>query len=215
MPWLDRVGAVLQVWYPGQQFGTALAGVLFGDSRSGRPAAGHVPGERRAGPGAAVAAGALPRRQQRERYDEGIFVGYRFYDRFGRTPLFPFGFGLSYARFLFDDLHVRTHGSDVVATVRVRNISDRAGSTVAQAYVSFPAAAGEPPRQVEGFEKVRLGPGRHTKVTFRLDPANDLGVFDESAHAFVVAPGRYTLAVRVVAGPRGAGAVRGPARGRR
>jgi beta-glucosidase len=129
-----------------------------------------------------------------ERYDEGIFVGYRFYDQFGQRPLFPFGYGLSYARFRFDDLDLRRRGDDVVATVRVRNVSDRPGSAVAQAYVTMPQAAGEPPRQLKGYEKVQLGPGRGARVTFRLAPS-DLSVYDETARRFVVVPGRYTLAV--------------------
>jgi hypothetical protein len=76
------------------------------------------------------------------------FRGFRFYDRFGQRRLFPFGHGLSYARFRFDDLSARTSRGDrhVVATVRVRNTSARAGSTIAQAYVTFPPAADEPPQ---------------------------------------------------------------------
>src|SRR4051794_23836747 len=195
MPWLDRVGAVLQVWYPGQQFGTALAGVLFGDADPGGRLPVTFPASDDQGPAPPSRPERYPGVNGAERYDEGIFVGYRFFDQVGETPLFPFGYGLSYARFRFEDLDVRRRGDDVVARVRVRNVGDRAGSTVAQAYVSFPAAAGEPPRQLKGFEKVRLGPGRHADVTFRLHPANDLSVFDEASHRFVVVPGRYTLAV--------------------
>jgi beta-glucosidase len=196
MPWLDRVGAVLQAWYPGQQFGAALAGVLFGDADPGGRLPVTFPASDDQGP-------APPGRPERypgvggvERYDEGIFVGYRFYDEFGRRPLFPFGYGLSYADFRIGHLRVRADRSSgaVVATARVTNRSDRAGSTVAQAYVTFPRAAGEPPRQLKGYEKVRLGPGRSERVTFRLEPA-DLSIFDERAHRPVVVPGRYTLAV--------------------
>jgi beta-glucosidase len=197
MPWLDRVGAVVQSWYPGQQFGAALARVLFGDADPGGRLPVTFPASDDQGP-------APPSRPERypgvngvERYDEGIFVGYRFYDQAGRRPLFPFGHGLSYARFRFDDLDVNTRrgGREVVARVRVRNVSARAGTTVAQAYVTFPAAAGEPPLQLRGYEKVRLGPGRSARVTFRLDAASDLAVFDEGAKRFVVPDGRYTISV--------------------
>ena len=75
----------------------------------------------------------------------------------GQRPLFAFGHGLSYARFRFDDLRVFRHGTDVLATVRVTNVSGRAGSTVAQAYVGFPRDTGEPPQQLKGYEKVTLG----------------------------------------------------------
>jgi beta-glucosidase len=195
MPWLDRVGAVLQVWYPGQQYGAALAGVLFGDADPGGRLPVTFPANDEQGPAPASRPERFPGVNGRVRYDEGIFVGYRFYDQVGQQPLFPFGFGLSYARFRFDDLDVDRRGDDIVARVRVRNVSDRAGSAVAQGYVSFPRAAGEPPWQLKGYEKVRLAPGRSARVTFRLHPENDLGVFDEAAHRFVVVPGRYTLAV--------------------
>jgi beta-glucosidase len=195
MPWLDRVGAVLQVWYPGQQYGAALAGVLFGDADPGGRLPVTFPANDEQGPAPASRPERFPGVNGTVRYDEGIFVGYRFYDQVGQQPLFPFGFGLSYARFRFDDLDVDRRGDDIVARVRVRNVSDRAGSAVAQGYVSFPRAAGEPPWQLKGYEKVRLAPGRSARVTFRLHPENDLGVFDEAAHRFVVVPGRYTLAV--------------------
>ena len=82
----------------------------------------------------------------------------------------------------------------MTATTRVTNTSRRSGSTVAQAYLSFPRSAGEPPRQLKGYEKVQLAPGRSALVTFRLGRA-DLAYFDEGAHRQVVADGRYTLAV--------------------
>ena len=89
----------------------------------------------------------------------------------------------------------------MTATTRVTNTSRRAGSTVAQAYLSFPRSAGEPPRQLKGYEKVQLAPGRSAVVTFRLDRA-DLAYFDEGAHRQVVADGRYTLSVgQLVARP--------------
>jgi beta-glucosidase len=74
--------------------------------------------------------------------------------------------------------------------VRVRNVSDRAGSTVAQAYVSPPRATGEPPRRLDGYEKVRLGPGQSARATFALGP-DDLSFYNGAAHGFVVAPGRF------------------------
>jgi beta-glucosidase len=129
-----------------------------------------------------------------QRYDEGIFVGYRWYDQFGQRPLFPFGYGLSYADFRFGDVRVNADRDGVVAWTRVTNTSRRAGSTVAQAYLSFPRSAGEPPRQLKGYEKVRLGPGRSAVVAFHLDRA-DLAYFDERSHLPVIADGRYTLSV--------------------
>ena len=108
MPWLDRVDAVLQAWYPGQQFGAALAAVLFGDSDPGRPPARHVPGRRRPqGPAPPTRPERYPGVDGVQRYDEGLLVGYRWYDQVGQRPLFPFGYGLSYASFRLRDLDLR------------------------------------------------------------------------------------------------------------
>jgi beta-glucosidase len=179
MPWLHRVDAVLQAWYPGQQFGTALASVLFGDSDPGGRLPITFPASDSQGPAPPTRPERYPGVNGEVHYDEGLLVGYRWYDATGQRPLFPFGYGLSYASFRFSGL--RLNGD--VATVRVTNISHRAGSTVAQAYLSFPRSAGEPPRQLKGYEKVALGPGRSTVVSFRLDPAD------------LATPGRYTLYV--------------------
>ena len=179
MPWLHRVGAVLQAWYPGQQFGTALAAVLFGDSDPGGRLPITFPASDSQGPAPTTRPERYPGIDNVVHYDEGLLVGYRWYDATGQRPLFPFGYGLSYADFRFRDL--RVNGD--VATVHVSNVSGRAGSTVAQAYLSFPRSAGEPPRQLKGYEKVALGPGRSTVVSFRLDPAD------------LATPGRYTLYV--------------------
>jgi beta-glucosidase len=195
MPWLHRVDAVLESWYPGQQFGTALASVLFGDSDPGGRLPVTFPASDQQGPAPASRPERYPGVNGDVHYDEGILVGYRWYDATGQRPLFGFGYGLSYADFRFGDLRVKT-GNDgsVVATTRVTNASHRMGSTVAQAYLSFPRAAGEPPRQLKGYEKVHLAPGRSTVVAFHLRPA-DLAYFDERAGRPVVADGRYTLFV--------------------
>jgi beta-glucosidase len=194
MPWLHHVEAVLQAWYPGQQFGTALASVLFGDNDPGGRLPITFPASDAQGPAPPTRPERYPGVNGEQRYDEGIFVGYRWYDQFRQRPLFPFGYGLSYANFRFGDLRVRPDHGGVVATTRVTNTSRRAGSTVAQAYLSFPRLAGEPPRQLKGYEKVRLGPGQSVVVSFRLDRA-DLAYYDEGAQRQVVADGRYALLV--------------------
>jgi beta-glucosidase len=194
MPWLNHVEAVLQSWYPGQQFGTALASVLFGDSDPGGRLPVTFPASDGQGPAPRTRPERYPGVNGEERYDEGIFVGYRWYDQFRQQPLFPFGYGLSYADFRFGDLRVRSDHGGVVATTRVTNTSRRAGSTVAQAYLSFPRSAGEPPRQLKGYQKVHLEPGQSAVVSFRLDRA-DLAHYDERAHRQVVADGRYALFV--------------------
>ena len=194
MPWLNHVEAVLQAWYPGQQFGAALASVLFGDSDPGGRLPVTFPATDAQGPAPTTRPERYPGVNGEQHYDEGIFVGYRWYDQFHQRPLFPFGYGLSYADFRFGDVRLRFDRGGVTASTRVTNTSRRAGSTVAQAYLSFPRSTGEPPRQLKGYEKVELGPGQSAVVSFRLDRA-DLSYYDEGAHRQVVADGRYTLSV--------------------
>jgi beta-glucosidase len=194
MPWRQHVEAVLQAWYPGQQFGAALASVLFGDSDPGGRLPVTFPASDAQGPAPPTRPERYPGVNGEQRYDEGIFVGYRWYDQFRQQPLFPFGYGLSYADFRFGDVRLRLDRNGVTASTRVTNTSRRAGSTVAQAYLSFPRSAGEPPRQLKGYEKVQLGPGRSAVVSFRLD-RSDLASFDARAHRQLVAAGRYTLSV--------------------
>ena len=170
MPWLHHVEGVLEAWYPGQQFGAALASVLFGDSDPGGRLPITFPAGDAQGPAPPTRPERYPGVNGEQRYDEGIFVGYRWYDQFRQQPLFPFGYGLSYADFRFRDLRVSVDHGVVTASARVTNTSRRAGSTVAQAYLSFPRSAGEPPRQLKGYEKVQLEPGRSAVVTFRPRP---------------------------------------------
>ncbi len=191
MPWLDRVDAVLQPWYPGQQFGAALASVLYGDSDPGGRLPVTFPASDEQGP-------APPSRPERypgvngvERYDEGLLVGYRWYDATGQRPLFPFGYGLSYSHSVFNDLRVLSDRDGVVASVRVMNVGDRAAVAVPQLYVAFPRATGEPPWQLKGYEKLALAPHESRRVFFHLD-RSDLTIWNGRP---VVPDGRYQLAV--------------------
>jgi beta-glucosidase len=191
MPWLDRVGAVLEAWYPGQQFGTALAAVLFGDSDAGGRLPVTFPASDEQGPAPPSQPERYPGVNGEEHYDEGLLVGYRWYDATGQRPLFPFGYGRSYAHFVFRDLHVRREGGGLVASIRIANVSDRTGSAAPQLYMAYPRDAGEPPWQLKGFDKVTLAPHESTRVVFRVDAA-DLTIFDGGP---VIPRGRYRLAV--------------------
>ncbi len=194
MPWLDRVGAVLQVWHPGQQLGEALAAVLFGDADPG----GRLPVTFPAAPeqGPVTRPEQFPGVAGDARYDEGILVGYRWYDQHGADPLFPFGHGLSYADLGYGPPRVEVDrgGQSVAVSVDVVNAGDRDGSDVAQLYVAMPPAAAAPPLQLRGFAKVRLAKGAGTTVTFELTP-EDLAAYDETAGRWVTHDGRYTVRV--------------------
>jgi beta-glucosidase len=194
MPWLPDVDAVLEGWYPGQQFGTAIAAVLFGDVDPGGRLPVTFPASDEQGPAPPSQPEHYPGVNGDERYDEGLGVGYRWYDATGQRPLYPFGYGLSYA-----DIHVSDVKADydsrsgtATASVRVKNTSHRAGSAVLELYLASPPAAHEPPKQLKGYERVQLAGKDSASVTFRLD-RNDLSYFDENANRWAVAPGSYAV----------------------
>jgi beta-glucosidase len=191
MPWLRDVDAVLQAWYPGQQFGAALAAILFGDADPGGRLPVTYPADDAQGPAPPTRPERYPGVSGDERYDEGIFVGYRWYDEFRQRPLFPFGYGLSYAHFRLGGLRVHSGGRDVDASLRVTNLSRRVGSEVVQLYLASPPSAGEPPRQLKGYAKLALDPGQSRRVDLRLR-RRDLASYD---NGWFVPRGRYTILV--------------------
>jgi beta-glucosidase len=192
MPWLDQVAAVLQVWYPGEQFGTALARVLFGDEDPGGRLPVTFPAH--AGQGPVQTAGQYPGTGGVATYSEDILVGYRFFAANDQQPLFPFGHGLSFARFSYSDLTLARSGDDEIRlSFGVVNNSPRPGHEVAQLYLRCPEAAGEPPLQLKGFQRVHLSAGERREVTFTLTSA-DLAAWNDPA-GWTVHPGRYEVLV--------------------
>ena len=189
MPWRDDVGAILQGWYGGQANGAALAAVLFG----ARDPGGRLPVTFPASEADLPTAGDPSRYPgtagQNVFYREGVLVGYRWYDARGIAPAYPFGFGLSYTRFAYDDLQVEG-GDPLVVTARVANTGDRPGTEVAQLYVGIPAAPGldQPPSQLKGAQRVRLAPGASERVRFTLD-ARARSTWDPARRAWVRPPG--------------------------
>jgi beta-glucosidase len=129
-------------------------------------------------------------------YSEGIDVGYRWYDSKSLTPLFPFGYGLSYTNFSFSNLHVGslTAGGAATVTATVTNTGSRSGADVAQLYVTDPSASGQPPLQLEGFQRVNLAAGASTTVTFTLTQQN-LQYWNSSSNAWATSTGNYTVSV--------------------
>jgi beta-glucosidase len=182
MPWLGAAGAVLDAWYPGQSNGTALADVLFGKVDP----SGHLPVTFPASLSQVPAStpAQWPGVNGQVQYSEGLDVGYRWYDAKGLTPLFPFGFGLSYTRFRFSDLRVTPRGtnglSDVRVSATITNTGDRAGADVAQLYLGDPTSTGEPPRQLVDFQRVSLPPGGSARVQFTITP-RDTWWWDQNA----------------------------------
>jgi beta-glucosidase len=192
MPWLDDVAAVLQVWYPGEQFGTALASVLFGDEDPGGRLPVTFPAH--AGQGPVQAVEQYPGIDGVATYTEDILVGYRFFAANNQQPSFPFGHGLSFARFGYENLRIRRTGSgEIHVSFDIVNTSPRPGHEVAQLYLRCPDQAAEPPLQLKGFQRVRLGAGERRVVTFTLT-STDLAAWSDPA-GWTVHPGGYEVLI--------------------
>jgi beta-glucosidase len=192
MPWLDEVAAVLQVWYPGEQFGTALASVLFGDEDPGGRLPITFPAH--AGQGPVQAVEQYPGIGGVATYTEDIGVGYRFFAANNQQPSFPFGHGLSFARFAYEDLRIRRPGpGEIQVSFGIVNTSPRPGHEVAQLYLRCPDQAAEPPLQLKGFQRVQLGAGERRAVTFALT-STDLAAWSDPA-GWTVHPGSYEVLI--------------------
>jgi beta-glucosidase len=218
MPWINQVSSVVDAWYPGESNGTALASVLFGQTDPG----GHLPVTFPTSLSQVPAStpAQFPGTGGEVQYSEGIDVGYRYYDATNETPLFPFGYGLSYTSFRYSNLsvtpgHVQNStsnpgtpacdcngesGRQVTVSATVTNTGSVAGSDVAQLYLNDPAAAGEPPRQLKGFKKVTLKPGQSTTVHFTLT-GQDLSYWDDAANGWVLPDGTFGVYVGDSSGP--------------
>ncbi|OLE21549.1 MAG: hypothetical protein AUG44_27250 [Actinobacteria bacterium 13_1_20CM_3_71_11] len=195
MPWVDSVPAVLEAWYPGEEDGNALAAILCGDVNPSGKLPVTFPRTETQTP--VSTPDRWPGVNGTAHYSEGLQVGYRWYDAQGQDPLFPFGYGLSYTTFAFRHLTVTpllVPGGQVLVGVDVTNTGTRAGTEVAQVYVSDPATAGEPPKQLKGFQKVTLQPGQTRHVTFRLDE-RAFSVWDSTAQQWTTVTGRYRVSV--------------------
>lgn len=207
MPWLDAVAAVLAAWYPGQKGGEAIARILFGAvNPSGRlpitfPATdGQAPRPLPAGleqlreRDARIAAGEKhpPIAPFAVDYHEGANVGYRWYEVSGQTPLFPFGFGLSYTAFRHADLEVDSCAHAV--SVGVENVGDRAGVETVQVYVRARDSQGLATWRLAGFVRVALEPGEARTVRLELEPRT-YSVWDSKGRAWRLAEARYPVAI--------------------
>jgi len=190
MPWVDQAPSILQAWYPGEEDGNALAALLFGDvNPSGKLPVTFPRAEKQTPIGASPE--LWPGVNGVVQYAEGLQVGYRWYDAQNEQPLFPFGYGLSYTSFGFRQLSVARSGR---VTVEVTNTGRRTGAEVVQAYVTSPAAAGEPAPQLKAFAKVTLRPGQTRRVTLQLD-RRAFQIWDSAAQRWTTVPGRYRIAV--------------------
>ncbi|QYZ68717.1 beta-glucosidase [Neotabrizicola shimadae] len=196
MPWIGQARAVLQAWYPGQECGNAIADVLFGDAEPGGRLAQTFPVRWQDNPTHSQDPLVYPGLDGHVRYDEGLFIGYRHYDRQNILPLFPFGHGLGYTTFAMSDLTASAPDASGAVTARltVTNTGARAGSTVVQLYLR-PAKApvDRPDRELKAFAKLHLAAGEAREVTLTLPP-RAFAYYDVAQGDWAIAPGAYTLA---------------------
>ena len=187
--WLDRVPVLLETWYAGQEGGHALAEILFGDVNP----SGHLPAtfEKRAEDNPTYANYYPSADSKRVLYKEGIFVGYRGYEQNHVEPLFPFGFGLSYTTFKFENLKV----TPTEATFDVTNTGTRKGADVAQLYVSEDAPrVPRPKHELKGFERVELDPGQTKHLSIPLDPRS-FSYYDVAQKKWAIGSSAFTISV--------------------
>lgn len=195
MPWLEGTAAVLQMYYPGQEGAAATAAVLFGDCDPGGRLTQSFPVSDDRHPVAGD-----PRRYPDvdgvEEYSEGIPLGYRWYDAEGVEPLFPFGHGLSYTTFAYDDLDVRAEHGGLVVGFTVRNTGRRTGIEVAQVYVgpSPELRLDQVERALAGYRRLELNAGCPRRVTVRIAPRS-LSSWDAVRHGWVLGTGRRRVEV--------------------
>jgi beta-glucosidase len=201
MPWLSQVSSVLEAWFPGQMGGPAIADLIFGvanpsgklpitfpesDSQLPRPVTPQPPD------------GVTPFNVN---YTEGYNVGYKWFDSQGLTPLFPFGFGLSYTTFTMNNATLANNLSaasspNIQVAFTLTNTGPVAGSEVAQVYLGMPASLNEPPRRLVGWQKVPLQHAASQSVTIEVDQndsSHPLSYWDTGKNAWTLGSGTYTV----------------------
>ncbi len=196
MPWAGQVAAVLYAWLPGQEFGTALADVLFGDAEPGGRLPVTIPADETSAP----VLHAKPDADSTLDYTEGLLIGYRAYDAADLAPAYPFGHGLGYTTWEYEALNCAPwlpEGGDLELSVRIRNTGTRPGKEVLQAYLAEPgepAKRGRPLRALAAFAVVRAEPGESAQVTLTI-PARSFARYDESLASWITHGGEFTVQV--------------------
>jgi beta-glucosidase len=210
MPWVSQVSGVLEAWYAGSRGADAVANILFGDvnptaklpmtfPRSDadlphptlvQPPPESIPNDRVPEVWRQIAAGLAPFQVN---YDEGVKVGYRWYDAENKPVLFPFGYGLSYTTYSYSNLRIGG-GADPTVTFTVTNTGNRAGAEIAEVYASLPAAAEEPPKRLVGWSKIPLNAGESKEVTVSVEQ-KFLSIFNVKKNGWELIPGEYTFMV--------------------
>lgn len=190
--WHRESKAIIQAWYPGMEGGTALAKIIFGETNPSAKLPMSFPEKLEDSP--AHALGEYPGNTV-VHYNEGLLVGYRYFDTKQVTPLFPFGHGLSYSTFSFDSLLIQKKDNSAIVSLRITNTGLVAGSEVIQIYVRDEAAQHErPDKELKQFKKVFLKPGQSEQVELILGK-NAFEYYDDKAKSWVLEPGKFLILV--------------------
>ena len=203
MPWVKEVPAILQAWFLGSEAGTAIAAVLTGDVNPSGKLPFTFPAKLEDVP--AHQLGEYPGTEKvgnivNEKYNEGIFVGYRWTDKQKKVkPLFPFGYGLSYTTFEYGkpvaDKKTMSADDTITFTVSVKNTGTREGQEVVQLYISDKKSSlPRPVKELKGFDKVKLAPGEEKTVSFTITK-DALSFFDDAKHEWVAEPGKFEAVI--------------------
>ncbi|MGD1103961.1 MAG: glycoside hydrolase family 3 C-terminal domain-containing protein [Terriglobia bacterium] len=204
MPWIDKVSAIVEAWYPGIRGSEALADIIFGDVNPSAKLPVTFPKSEADLPHPTLAGMQyVPETAQHNvhidfppfdvNYDEGLKVGYKWFEAEGKEPLFPFGFGLSYTTYSYSRLQA-TAEKELKVTFSVTNTGQRAGAEVAQVYALLPASAGEPFKRLIGWEKIPLAQAETKTVTVTVDPQY-LSIFNVEKNGWELVPGDYKVYV--------------------
>ena len=193
--WLDNVKGLLQVWYPGQEGGTAIGEIIFGDiSPSGKL---PITFERHAEDNSSFKCYYDDDGDNRVQLEDGIFCGYRHYDRNNIMPLFPFGFGLSYTSFLYENLKLSTvvidNDSVITVSFDIINTGERSGAETAQLYITdLEPSLPRPIKELKGFKKIYLGSGERKTVIMEIT-IKYLQFYNLGIHEWIYEPGRFKV----------------------
>ncbi|MHA2167614.1 MAG: glycoside hydrolase family 3 C-terminal domain-containing protein, partial [Candidatus Hodarchaeales archaeon] len=196
--WLDEVPVVLEAWYPGMEGGRAIANILFGEISPSGKLPITFPNKIKDSP-AHQSTRTFPGVNLKVYYEEGIFVGYRYFDQQGINPLFPFGYGLTYTSFSYSQLTLNkskvTDDDEIVLSVTVTNTGERSGSEVVQVYFQqIESSVERPPKELIGFEKVYLSPQESKIVSISINP-KDLAFYDVQKGLWKLEKGSFKLMV--------------------
>ncbi len=189
--WVDHAGAVLEAWYTGQESGQAVAEIVFGVTNP----SGKLPASFERHWGDSSADANYPGSDGKVFYKEGIFVGYRQFDRSEVKPLFPFGYGLSYTTFAYSGIHANQRGTNVRVNFDVKNIGTRSGTEIAEVYMQEMNPKIERPlKELKGFARVTVPPGVVKNVTVDLD-RSAFSYYDVTSNGWKFDPGEFRILV--------------------